>query len=228
MDAGPQLACTPGSLPAMFTTEVTLYDDVALTGAAVAGAQVEVRAAADDAVLASATTGANGKATLMVPTKGTTLAAYVRASAPGHLPTRLNVARGFDLPTFFMTLFTPTKMNAIASAAGTTWNGTSGVVEITVSSCPPNGMALNGVTVGLDPAGSGIKYRGAPGDAGDAGAGDIAFALAATSTQYAGSAWDFGVASSRAKAVTSTNGSDVVRFEFAVEQGAFNFVAVYR
>lgn len=165
---------------------------------AVSGASVEVRAYADDKVLASGATNIDGRADLSIPSGGRPVLGYVRVSRNGFATARYGYQSGFvGGVTGAINTFLPTAAELVsqAKAAGKTFDAkAASAVGITAYDCTDK-LRLVGATFEVVP-GSTVSYRDRFG----------AFDPTATKSAETGSGTDFAVPAGRSKVRVAKDG----------------------
>jgi hypothetical protein len=180
------------------------------------GATVEIRADADESVLAMATTAADGTYTLpSIASGGKPIAAHAHISLTGLAPTIFYVVDGLRTNKLSTEILDPAIHDSLAKGAGVTWNHANGIVSVSVRKCnsgnPSDGLA--GAVVTMDP-GSTTLY--------DDGNGNPMAGGSATKAP-SGNAYDFNVPPGHA-AVNLLYQNALTTTTVEVAAGSFTFL----
>jgi hypothetical protein len=145
----------PPTVPAMITISGTALDSGASTSVPLAGVAIALLKTSDDSMLATATSGADGKYSLPVTTNGLVVDAYITATKSGYAPAATFPAAPFqaDTSTADSNLITTGNYSALTAFSGQAAHKGFAVVEI----LDANQMPVQGATVSSTPAGT-YKY----------------------------------------------------------------------
>lgn len=198
-DGGTPSACeVTGAIPDPLPLKVTVAGSTPQGAKAISGAVVEVRAYADDAVLATGNSGLDGTVEVSVATRGKPVPAFVRVARSGFVTARYGYQTGFAGGlTGDITVVLPTESDLVeqARSAGKTFTPkASSAVGITAYECTSK-LRLTGATFQVTP-GSGVVYRDRLGG----------FDPALATSTDTGSGTDFGAGAGRAKVRISRDG----------------------
>lgn len=199
-DAGvvPTACEVTGTIADPVIVRVTVLASAGDTARAVSGAGVEIRAYADEKVLASGATSVDGNAELKVPSGAKPVLGYVRVTRNGFPTARYGYQSGFvGGVTGIITAFLPTEaeLTAQAKAAGKTFDPkTKAAVGVTAYDCASK-LRLVGGTFAVEP-GSTVSYRDRFG----------VFDPTATKSADTGSGTDFAVPAGRSKVRIARDG----------------------
>ena len=145
----------PPNVPAMITIAGTALDSGANTSVPLAGVAIALLKTSDDSMLATATSGADGKYSLPVTTNGLVVDAYITATKSGYAPAATFPAAPFqaDTSTADSNLVTSGNYAALSIFSGQT----TGMGFAVVAILDANQMPVQGATVSSTPAGT-YKY----------------------------------------------------------------------
>jgi hypothetical protein len=124
------------------------------TAQAVAGAAVEIRAIADDSVVASDLTDESGAFSFSLATGEAALAVYAHVTAEGYVPssTYPPYALWSDQPARNVRIISLADRAALAESAGVTLSAGSGIVMVRLNDCAVPAMQVAGASVTFSPA----------------------------------------------------------------------------
>jgi hypothetical protein len=165
--AGTPLCQPPATVPDPLIVAILVHD-VAAAFDGMPGVLVEMRKRSDDTVLTSGITDSVGSVTLIQPSGGKPIDAYLRATlvADGgvaYTPTELERQGGLFLATEDINLHPPSIHHDYANAAGTPWNEANEIADIAFSKCNSRGFpVLAGAAITVVPGGK-VVYQGAGG-----------------------------------------------------------------
>jgi len=148
----------PPSVPAMLTISGTAMDSMQTTTTPLAGAAIALKNRTDDSTLATATSDAQGKYSMMVATNGHVVDAYILATKSGYTDAMAFPAKPFqaDIATADSNMITTGNYNLLGVYTGQ--QSSNGIIVVEVLDA--TGTPVKGAAAKCDPASASILYSG--------------------------------------------------------------------
>ena len=151
----------PPSVPAMITIAGTAYDNGASTATPLAGVAITLKSRADDSMIASATSDAQGKYSMAVSTGGHVVDAYILATKSGYTDAAAFPAAPFQADDAKADSNMVTTSNFSLLGLYTGQQSTDGIVVVAILDA--SSMPVAGATVSSSPAAGKYMYSDSSG-----------------------------------------------------------------